>query len=286
MWLPVLHRLASAETATHDAKCRICKVDPIVGFRYHCRKCFNLDICHACFFVGKSYKGHKPEHPMQEYCTSTTKTDTARHILQAVRNSFRSKKYFQKKHAKLGYLPVQTVLEGESFESPALSPNLSFESREFVTSDSVGGSMAMSGKTDTEDDEHSLIAAYCKLLTGNNNNNISSTASILLDVDQKVDNMEKEAVENLLEQLREENGRLEAEYKQLLDGQNRNSQTVEEKTLKQQKLRLEARMTILEDHNRQLEAQLERLRHLVTSEGTNHSSGRDGKAIFGNLKYL
>ena len=144
----------------------------------------------------------------------------------------------------------------------------------------------MSGKTDTEDDEHSLIAAYCKLLTGNNNNNISSTASILLDVDQKVDNMEKEAVENLLEQLREENGRLEAEYKQLLDGQNRNSQTVEEKTLKQQKLRLEARMTILEDHNRQLEAQLERLRHLVTSEGTNHSSGRDGKAIFGNLKYL
>ena len=54
VWLPVLHRLASAETATHDVKCRICRVDPIVGFRYHCRKCFNLDICHACFFVGKS----------------------------------------------------------------------------------------------------------------------------------------------------------------------------------------------------------------------------------------
>ena len=194
VWLPVLHRLASAETATHDVKCKICKVDPIVGFRYHCRKCFNLDICHACFFVGKTVKGHKPEHPMQEYCTSTTKTDNARHILQAVRNSFRSKKYFKKKHAKLGYLPVQSVLEGESFESPAMSPNLSFESREFVTSESVGGSGAISGKDDTEDDEHSLIAAYCKLLTGsNNNNNLPSTASILLDVDQRVDNMEKEA---------------------------------------------------------------------------------------------
>ena len=61
VWLPVLHRLASAETAIHDVRCRVCKVDPIVGFRYHCRKCFNLDICHSCFFVGKTVKGHKPE---------------------------------------------------------------------------------------------------------------------------------------------------------------------------------------------------------------------------------
>merc|ERR1712112_390475 len=162
--------------------------------------------------MGKTYKGCKPGHPMQEYCTSTTKTDNAKHILQAVRNSFRSKKYFKKKHAKLGYLPVQSVMEGESFESPMLSPNLSFESREFVTSDSVGGSGAVSGKADTEDDEHSLIAAYCKLLTGNNNNNIPSTASILFDVDQRVDSMEQQ-----LEQLKEENLRLENEYKQLLD---------------------------------------------------------------------
>ena len=67
---------------------------------------------------------------VQEYCTATSKTDNARHLLQAVRNSFRTKKYFKKKQQQLGYLPVQSVLEGESFESPpALSPNLSFESR-------------------------------------------------------------------------------------------------------------------------------------------------------------
>jgi len=268
VWLPVLHRLASAETATHDVKCRICKQDPIVGFRYHCRKCFNFDICHTCFFVGKSHKGHKPEHPMQEYCTSTNKTDNARHFLQAMRNSFRTKKYFKKKQAKLGYLPVQSVLEGESFESPALSPNLSFESRDFVASDSIGGSLAMSTRQD-EDDEHSLIAAYCKLLTGANNNNLPSTASILLDVDQRLDNLEKEAVEQMLEQLKEENVRLQTEYNELLVGQNKSTQSVEEKTLRQQRARLEARMAILEDHNRQLEAQLERLRHLVNSGAEN-----------------
>merc|ERR1719370_1601309 len=281
VWLPVLHRLASAETATHDVKCRICRVDPIVGFRYHCRKCFNLDICHACFFVGKSYKGHKPEHPMQEYCTSTNKTDNARHILQAVRNSFRTKKYFKKKQAKLGYLPVQSVLEGESFESPALSPNLSFESRDFVASGSVVGSLAMSNRQE-EDDEHSLIAAYCKILTSSNNNNLPSTASILLDVDQRLDNLEKETVEQLLEQLKEENARLQAEHRELLAGQNKSNQTAEEKTLRQQRARLEARMAILEDHNRQLEAQLERLRQLVHSgseSGVVEASGLQARYV-------
>jgi chaperonin cofactor prefoldin len=39
--------------------------------------------------------------------------------------------------------------------------------------------------------------------------------------------------------------------------------------LRQQKNRLEARMAILEDHNRQLEAQLDRLRQLVTSGNGN-----------------
>lgn len=34
VWLPVLHRVAAAETAKHQAKCNICKECPIVGFRY------------------------------------------------------------------------------------------------------------------------------------------------------------------------------------------------------------------------------------------------------------
>lgn len=40
VWLPVLHRVAAAETAKHQAKCNICKECPIIGFRSvesHCR---------------------------------------------------------------------------------------------------------------------------------------------------------------------------------------------------------------------------------------------------------
>ncbi|CAB1327540.1 unnamed protein product, partial [Coregonus sp. 'balchen'] len=59
VWLPVLHRVAAAETAKHQAKCNICKECPIIGFR--------------------------------------------------------TKRYFAK-HPRMGYLPVQTILEGDNLE--------------------------------------------------------------------------------------------------------------------------------------------------------------------------
>lgn len=72
VWLPVLHRLAAAEAAKHQAKCNICKEYPIVGFRYRCLKCFNFDMCQTCFFFGRSGKNHKLSHPMHEYCTTVS----------------------------------------------------------------------------------------------------------------------------------------------------------------------------------------------------------------------
>lgn len=57
VWLPVLHRLAAAETTKHQAKCNSCKQFPIVGLRYRCLKCFNFDMCQPCFFAGRLTKG-------------------------------------------------------------------------------------------------------------------------------------------------------------------------------------------------------------------------------------
>ncbi|CAN7983133.1 unnamed protein product [Ixodes pacificus] len=76
VWLPVLHRLAAAETARHQAKCNGCKQYPIVGFRYRCLKCFNVDLCQSCFFSGRKTKSHKVTHPMQEYCTTVSSMTT------------------------------------------------------------------------------------------------------------------------------------------------------------------------------------------------------------------
>ena len=121
VWLPVLHRLSSAEIAKHNVKCKVCKVQPIIGFRYHCHKCFNFDMCHNCFFVGKTAKGHKTTHPMKEYCTSTGASVKIKNFGQSVRNSFRRKKYFDKKQQKLSYRPIQSVTEGDFLHVPSVA---------------------------------------------------------------------------------------------------------------------------------------------------------------------
>lgn len=76
--------------------------------------------------------------------------------------------------------------------------------------------------------------------------------------------------------MEEENRALQAEYERLKseqpsgsisdEGSNHRSEAemlAEAKLLREHKGRLEARMAILEDHNRQLEAQLQRLRQLL-----------------------
>uniref|UniRef100_A0A8C1SFJ6 ZZ-type domain-containing protein n=1 Tax=Cyprinus carpio TaxID=7962 RepID=A0A8C1SFJ6_CYPCA len=116
VWLPVLHRVVAAETAKHQAKCNICKECPMVGFRYRSLKHFNYNVCQMCFFSGRISKDHHLSYPMVEYCTPTTSGEDVRDFTKVLKNKFRSKKYFTK-HPRLGYLPVQTILEEEHLET-------------------------------------------------------------------------------------------------------------------------------------------------------------------------
>ncbi|KAL6477687.1 hypothetical protein MHYP_G00135220 [Metynnis hypsauchen] len=86
VWLPVLHRVAAAETAKHQAKCNICKECPMVGFR--------------------------TEHHSDNILFQTTSGEDVRDFTKVLKNKFRSKKYFTK-HPRLGYLPVQAILESD-----------------------------------------------------------------------------------------------------------------------------------------------------------------------------
>ncbi|KAM4529492.1 utrophin isoform 3-T3 [Fundulus diaphanus] len=291
VWLPVLHRVAAAETAKHQAKCNICKECPIVGFRYRSLKHFNYDVCQSCFFSGRTAKGHKLNYPMVEYCTPTTSGEDMRDFTKVLKNKFRSKKYFAK-HPRLGYLPVQTVLEGDNMETLSQTPQLShddthsrieqFASR-LAQMERSNGSLPTdsSSATGSMDDEHALIIQYCQTLGGDGSpsSQPQSPAQIL----QAVEREERGELERIIARLEEEQRALQREYEQLKEqhgqrgapagtpweseGQSTHPDEAdllaEAKLLRQHKGRLEARMHILEEHNKQLESQLHRLRQLL-----------------------
>uniref|UniRef100_A0A8C5WLA7 Utrophin n=1 Tax=Leptobrachium leishanense TaxID=445787 RepID=A0A8C5WLA7_9ANUR len=317
VWLPVLHRVAASETAKHQAKCNICKECPIVGFRYRSLKHFNYDVCQSCFFSGRTAKGHKLHHPMVEYCIPTTSGEDVRDFTKVLKNKFRSKKYFDK-HPRLGYLPVQTVLEGDNMEtnflimlplisSPMQSPELfdddthsrieQYASR-LAQMERANGSLFTdsSSATGSIDDEHALIQQYCHTLGGDPS--ICQPQSPL-QILKSVEKDERGELERVIANLEDEQRNLKIEYEQLqaqhmkkglsppnsppdsvvsMQHSSGDSELIAEaKLLRQHKGRLEARMQILEDHNKQLESQLHRLRQLLEQysvfilQGRHHS---------------
>uniref|UniRef100_A0A8B9T593 Dystrophin n=1 Tax=Anas platyrhynchos TaxID=8839 RepID=A0A8B9T593_ANAPL len=280
VWLPVLHRVAAAETAKHQAKCNICKECPIIGFRYRSLKHFNYDICQSCFFSGRVAKGHKMHYPMVEYCTPTTSGEDVRDFAKVLKNKFRTKRYFAK-HPRMVAL------------KPASSPQLShddthsriehYASRLAEMENSNGSYLNDSiSPNESIDDEHLLIQHYCQSL--NQESPLSqprSPAQILISLESE----ERGELERILADLEEENRNLQAEYDRLKQQHDhkglsplpsppemmpvspqspRDAELIAEaKLLRQHKGRLEARMQILEDHNKQLESQLHRLRQLL-----------------------
>ncbi|XP_035250610.1 dystrophin isoform X19 [Anguilla anguilla] len=241
VWLPVLHRVAAAETAKHQAKCNICKECPIIGFRYRSLKHFNYDICQSCFFSGRVAKGHKMQYPMVEYCTPTTSGEDVRDFAKVLKNKFRTKRYFAK-HPRMGYLPVQSVLEGDNMETPvtlinfwpvdyapASSPQLSHDdthsriehyASRLAEMENRNGSYLNDSISPNEsiDDEHLLIQHYCQSL--NQESPLSqprSPAQILISLESE----ERGELERVLNDLEEENRNLQAEYDRLKQAHDR-----------------------------------------------------------------
>ncbi|XP_048456592.1 utrophin-like [Rhincodon typus] len=137
-----------------------------------------------------------------------------------------------------------------------------------------------SSTTGSIDDEHILIQQYC--LTLGRESPVSQPQSPV-QILKSVEKEERGELECIIANLEEEQRNLQAEYERLKQQQSprdvkplpspsfsatqQNYQDAEllaeAKLLRQHKGRLEARMQILEDHNKQLESQLCRLRKLL-----------------------
>uniref|UniRef100_A0A8D2JCW8 Utrophin n=1 Tax=Varanus komodoensis TaxID=61221 RepID=A0A8D2JCW8_VARKO len=240
----------------------------------------------------------------------TTSGEDVRDFTKVLKNKFRSKKYFAK-HPRLGYLPVQTVLEGDNLETPitlismwpeqydpSQSPQLFHDdthsrieqyANRLAQMERTNGSFFTDGSSTTGsvEDEHALIQQYCQTLGGESPiSQPQSPAQILKSVEKE----ERGELERIIADLEDEQRMLQVEYEQLKEqhlrrGINAPSSPpdmavspqhtsedaeliAEAKLLRQHKGRLEARMQILEDHNKQLESQLHRLRQLLEQPET------------------
>uniref|UniRef100_A0A673WNT7 Dystrophin related protein 2 n=1 Tax=Salmo trutta TaxID=8032 RepID=A0A673WNT7_SALTR len=252
VWLPVLQRVVQAENAQHQAKCSICKQCPIKGFRYRSLKQFNVDICQSCFLSGRTTKGKALIYPIMEYYTPTTSGERMRDFAKTLKNKFRSKQYFSK-HPQRGYLPVQSVLRSGSEETPSSSPRL------------------------PHSDTHSRIEHYaCRLadIEDQNCSFFNEIHSVLPSVNAGLPGL-LSSLPGLYRVLQGEYRRLKWQHAEAqacphlregsVDQEDYQDQALlaEAKDLRHHKGRLETRMQILEDHNKELESQLHRLREIL-----------------------
>jgi len=101
VWLTTSYRQQASLKVQHWVKCSSCQSYPLVGMRYQCLQCLSYDMCQNCFFIGMSTKGHKPKHPVQEYCYPSTKKEEAKAFFATIVNKFKARQNQPKARKKV-----------------------------------------------------------------------------------------------------------------------------------------------------------------------------------------
>ncbi|CAI5438333.1 unnamed protein product [Caenorhabditis angaria] len=295
VWLAVMHRLVASENTKHASKCNVCKMFPIVGLRYRCLSCFNLDLCQNCFFSQRTAKKHKLKHPMQEYSGKTSSSDDARDFAKMLKNKLRSSR------RQLAYLPIDVADEGIPLTCPpAKVTNNATESLNADTAQMASHLLKLA-------QQHGGNAA------GSSDHHIEPVQSPLQIINQ-VEQMQRDEMDQLLHRLQVENQQLRKELElkrsatstleidraskrvndrrsetrggtlplrngrsvvSLKSTQSQNDVMDEAKALRLHKQRLEHRSRILEQQNEQLEMQLQRLKKVIDSQKQVGTSSND-----------
>ncbi|XP_065069120.1 dystrophin-like isoform X2 [Rhopilema esculentum] len=297
VWIPTLYRIAASETVKHEAKCNVCKMFPLVGFRYKCLQCFNFDLCQECFWTGRTSKSHKLAHPTQEYCMKSSQASDLKDAKKMFKNKFfKGKKNKNKQSSKKRYTEVppdqQSVKSGEpdyegmddsgnadgnysepsnyqaasEFEEDAPVVIQNSEPLEEVNEDNTWDPevQPLERPRSMESLPHPGMASESELNYNDHEiDNVQATiVEPLLRSDQKLE------LEKIISSLNQDNREFQDQIDSIRDTQRQEEQNKagisdENSRLRMERRRMTERQTVLEEHNRLLEIEMQKLRLLL-----------------------
>jgi len=124
VWLTTSYRQQASLKVQHSVRCSSCQTYPMMGMRYQCLQCLSYDMCQNCFFIGMATKGHKPKHPVQEYCYPSTKREEAKAFFATIVNKFKARQNQPKARKK-----VTRTLTADRSRPNSLQSNKSSQSK-------------------------------------------------------------------------------------------------------------------------------------------------------------
>ncbi|KFW07094.1 Dystrophin-related protein 2, partial [Eurypyga helias] len=271
VWLAVLHRVTMAEQVKHQTKCSVCRQCPIKGFRYRSLKQFNVDICQTCFLTGRASKGNKLHYPIMEYYTPVR--SWAGRVSAHSRSPSRQQPCDVMVQPQRG-IPFVFVFPSTCWRLPV---SLLF-----------WGKWCFSTRCNRDEDQY-LLRHSSPITDREPGGSQQVPGSLNMD--------DKGELERILAHLEDENRILQGELRRLkwqhdeavesptlatsspesLQDPCNDELLAEARILRQHKSRLETRMQILEDHNKQLESQLHRLRELLLQPPTESDGNGSAK---------
>jgi dystrophin len=154
VWVPVIHRLISAEKVTHNVKCQCCNAKDFTGFRYKSLKRFRHDLCQDCFLYGKANDKKLVHYPLVEYYNATGTSENIRDFMRTAKNKLSRKK--KTKRPPLGYLPINPQ-RSASFDNSRNSNNSTLNASGIDTSLNIPSTPEKNGlKTSMSENDTSL----------------------------------------------------------------------------------------------------------------------------------
>eukprot|EP00794_Sanderia_malayensis_P008245 gene8245-9128_t len=293
VWIPTLYRLAASETTKHEAKCNICKLFPVIGFRYKCLQCFNFDLCQECFWTGRVTKTHKFNHPIQEYCLTSSRGSDIKDVQKMFKNKvLKALSRKKRKESKKRFTEIQPDQQSvkssnRDYEDDVYSEPSNYQAASEYGEDANDAGIQNNKSSDAQDgglnswdpnqqplsrskSQDSLPASS---VDHDNNEYSSLQRENTLDGEAKLiasplSKDQKREMERLLTALENDNRQLKNEIETIRgDNESRESEKsglIQNNTrLRLEKRRMEERQGMLEEHNRQLELQMQKLRLLL-----------------------